>query len=85
MGDKTKKIQRAAKKASYRSKGTGRSSMKTSGFDGKFISRVKVTPGWTEKDRARLHSNKRVQPGRLPETGGIDALVQHRTAREPAA
>lgn len=64
MGDKTKKIQRAAKKASYRSKGTGRSSMKTSGFDGKFISRAKVTPGWTEKDRAKLHSMVQHRPTR---------------------
>lgn len=64
MGDKTKKIQRAAKKASYRSKGTGRSSMKTSGFDGKFISRAKVTPGWTEKDRAKLNTMVQRRPAR---------------------
>lgn len=57
MGEKTKKIQRAAKKASYRSKGQRRSSMKTSGYNDRFIRRDVVTPGWTEKDRARLRTD----------------------------
>lgn len=57
MGEKTKKIQRASKKASYRSKGQRRSSMKTSGYNDRFIRRDVVLPGWTEKDRARVRTD----------------------------
>ncbi len=57
--------QKAAKK-SYRSKGTGRSSMSTRGYSNKFISDMRhVKPGWTEAQREQLLAWQRSNPLRV--------------------